>query len=110
MSSQYIFQHDANFVSYGTPTHTHQLPSPEDFFVRKFTNDYNSTSIIMRQEEKLILENLLSSPIANKSGNLHRFRIHDYLTLCRGKSLVRMIFFWYFKDCSISYTFDISIN
>ena len=42
----------------------------------------------MRKEEKRIVENLFASPIEHKSGNVHRFQINEYLTLCRGKLLV----------------------
>ena len=56
-----------------------------------FKNDTEMNSTVMRQEEKRILENLFSSPLDNKSGNIHPFSrvgAHEYITLCRGKSLV----------------------
>ena len=56
-----------------------------------FNNDTEMSSNEMRKEEKRILENLFSSPRENKSGYIHPFRVHEYLTLCRGKSLVSSV-------------------
>ena len=82
------FQHDQNYGSYKIQNYIDSLPSPEDFFIRKFNDDTEISSILMRKEEKRIVENLFASPIEHKSGNVHQFKINEYLTLCRGKLLV----------------------
>ena len=76
------------------PIYTQQLASPEEFFVRKFDNDTKVTSKQLRMEEAELESTLLSLQEPE-----HRFRIQninrirDYLTLCRGGSLVNTVLF-----------------
>ena len=76
------------------PIYTQQLASPEEFFVRKFDNDTKVTSKQLRMEEAELESTLLSLREPE-----HRFRIQninrirDYLTLCRGGSLVNIVLF-----------------
>lgn len=76
------------------PTYTQQLTSPEEFFVRKFDNDSKVTSKQLRMEEAELESTLLS---LQEPENLYRIqninRIRDYLTLCRGGSLVNIVLF-----------------
>ena len=76
------------------PIYTQQLPSPEEFFVRKFGNDINVTSKQLRIEEAELESKLFSLQEPESKRWIQNFtRIRDYLTLCRGGTLVnRMIF------------------
>ena len=69
--------------------YTHSIPSPEDFFVRKFSDDIKKTSMELRYEETMIESQLLSSPEPENEHRMQKFaRIRDFLALCRGESLV----------------------
>jgi len=74
-------------VETNLPTlYTHSIPSPEDFFTRKFDGDPAMTSKELRLKEAILESRLLSLPEANPLQNFTRIR--DFLALCRGESLV----------------------
>lgn len=74
--------HDQNYIEINHGKYTHQTPPEEDFFIRKFNNYYNITSKEMRHQEKNIVSTLLSSPTTDS-----KFRIRDFLAVCRGEEL-----------------------
>ena len=90
----FLLQHDDDFNMINDPTYTQQLPSPEEFFVRKFGNDINVTSKQLRIEEAELESKLFSlREPASKRWIQNFTRIRDYFTLCRGGTLVIMIIF-----------------
>ena len=71
------------------PLYTHSIPSPEDFFIRKFNGEHTMTSKELRLEEAILESRLISLPEADYSHRIQNFtRIRDFLALCRGESLV----------------------
>ena len=69
--------------------YTHSIPSPENFFIRKFNGDLTMTSKELRLEEAILESRLISLPEADYSHRIQNFtRIRDFLALCRGESLV----------------------
>ena len=104
----FLLQHDDNFNMISDPIYTQQLTSPEEFFVRKFDNDINVTSKQLRMEEAELESKLFSFQESESKRWLQNFtRIRDYLTLCRGGTLVIIIIFVcvsYFRT-SASYHF-----
>ena len=93
-SQLFLLQHDDHFFMMRDPIYTQQLASPEQFFVRKFDKGTNITSKQLRMEEAELESNLLSLQEPEMQFRTRNFtRIRDYLTLCRGGTLVnRMIF------------------
>ena len=76
------------------PIYTQQLPSPEEFFVRKFDNDINVTSKQLRMEEAELESKLFSLQEPESQRWIQNFtRMRDYLTLCRGGNLVIIMIF-----------------
>ena len=76
------------------PIYTQQLTSPEEFFVRKFDNDINVTSKQLRMEEADLESKLFSLQEPEGQRWMQNFtRIRDYLTLCRGGTLVIITIF-----------------
>ena len=63
--------------------YTFSTPTAEDFFIRKFNDDWNVTSKQLRYEEEKLLSNLWST-----SAQKGQYHIQDFLALCRGKMLV----------------------
>ena len=71
--------------------YTHDLPSPEDFFIRKFHNDVTVTSETLRQEESIVESKLFSFQEPENQYSMIKFtRIRDFSTLCRGGTLVSL--------------------
>ena len=71
------------------PLDAQSIPSPEDFFIRKFNGDLTMTSKELRLEEAILESRLISNPEAELSHRIQNFtRIRDFLALCRGESLV----------------------
>ena len=89
-----LLQHDDNFNMISDPIYTQQLTSPEEFFVRKFDNDINVTSKQLRMEEAELESKLFSLQEPESKRWIQNFtRIRDYLTLCRGGTLVIILIF-----------------
>ena len=86
----YTFKHDATYEETNLPPlYTHSIPSPEDFFIRKFNGELAMTSKEHRLEEAILESRLISNPEAELSHRIQNFtRIRDFLALCRGESLV----------------------
>ena len=92
-----MFQHDANHIEISSIFYTHDLPSPEDFFIRKFNNDNTLTSEMLRQEESMVESKLFSFQEPENQYSMIKFtRIRDFSTLCRGGTLVGLTIL-YFK-------------
>ena len=90
----FSLQHDDNFNMINDPIYTQQLTSPEEFFVRKFDNDINVTSKQLRMEEADLESKLFSLQEPEGQRWMQNFtRIRDYLTLCRGGTLVIIVIF-----------------
>ena len=93
-SQLFLLQHDDNHFMIRDPIYTQQLASPEEFFVRKFDKGTNITSKQLRMEEAELESNLLSLQEPEMQFLTRNFtRIRDYLTLCRGGTLVNRIIF-----------------
>ena len=76
------------------PIYTQQLPSPEEFFVRKFDNNINVMSKQLRMEEAELESKLFSLQEPESQRWIQNFtRMRDYLTLCRGGHLVIIMIF-----------------
>ena len=72
-----------------TPVYTQDLPSPENFFIRKFNGDKNLKSKELRIEEAELESKLFSLIEPENEHRIQNFtRIRDYLSLCRGRTLV----------------------
>ena len=79
-----------------SPVYTQHLSSPEDFFIRKFNDDNHATSKQLRHEETELESKLLSFREPESQHRIQNFtRIRDYLTLCRGGTLVIFSQFYY---------------
>ena len=93
-SQLFLLQHDDNYSMMRDPIYTQQLALPEEFFVRKFDKDTNVTSKQLRMEEAELESNLLSLQEPEMQFRTRNFtRIRDYLTLCRGGTLVNRMTF-----------------
>ena len=110
--SLFLLQHDDNFNMISDPIYTQQLTSPEEFFVRKFDNDINVTSKQLRMEEAELESKLFSLQEPESKRRLQNFtRIRDYLTLCRGGTLVIIIIFvsvFYFRSSAFYHFLHLS--
>ena len=86
----FLLQHDENYeMMMNTPVYTQDLPSPENFFIRKFNGDKNLTSKELRIEEAELESKLFSLIEPENEHRIQNFtRIRDYLSLCRGRKLV----------------------
>lgn len=82
-------QHDENYEMMSNPVYTQNLTQPEDFFIRKFDDNPNITSIQLRMEEEDLESKLFSLRDHENEHRIQNFtRFRDYLTLCRGGTLV----------------------
>lgn len=82
-------QHDENYEMMSNPVYTQNLTLPEDFFIRKFDDNPNITSIQLRMEEAELESKLFSLREHENEHRIQNFtRFRDYLTLCRGGTLV----------------------